>query len=122
MSDKQIHEGELRKETAHGLLKAHRAAFIRRVQRAYLTIALERGVVTADDVREIVPLPEGVSPKACGPAPGELAKAGALRADGYTKSCRPKAHARPIAIWRLGDASKAKAWLASHPEIDADSE
>ena len=62
-------EGERRKLDALALLSAHREAVIRRAQRALLTVLLETGSATVDDVRELVELPPGVGPKCFGAAP-----------------------------------------------------
>lgn len=112
-----ISEGERLKDVALSLLSARREALIRLGRRALLNTLLERGTATADDVRAAVEVPEGVDPKALGAVPGELATAGIIRRDGYVRTCRPEAHARPVSIWRMADASKAERWLATHPPL-----
>lgn len=108
-------EGERRKLDAFDVLAAHREAVIRRAQRALLTVLLETGSATADDVRDLVELPPGINAKVFGAAPGSLARAGIIRADGFTKTCRPAAHARPLTVWVLRDRGAAEQWLADHP-------
>jgi len=44
--------------------------------------------------------------------PGWLARLGICQADGFTKSNRPAAHARPVQLWTLADAGLAREWLA----------
>jgi len=110
-------EGERRKGDALALLSAHRETVIRRAQRALLTVVLETGSATADDIRARVELPTGIGPKCFGAAPGPLARAGVIRADGFTKTCRPVGHARPVTIWALAARAAALRWLAVHPDL-----
>ncbi len=110
-------EGERRKQDAFAVLTANREAVIRRAQRALLTVLLETGTATADDVRELVELPPGINAKCFGAAPGPLARAGIIRADGFAKTCRPVGHARPVTVWVLAHRSRAMRWLAYHPEL-----
>jgi len=110
-------EGERRKSAAFALLAAHREAMIRRARRELLKVLLDRGEATIDDVRAVVPVPDGINPKALGPVPGGLAEAGIIVAHGYAKSTRPEAHARPVQVWRLADRAAAIHWLAMHPEL-----
>ena len=39
-----------------------------------------------------------------------------IEADGFAKSRRPDAHARPVQVWRLVDRAAALAWLDAHPD------
>lgn len=110
-------EGERRKAAAHTLLADHREAVIRRAQRALLMVLLETGSATADDVREVVELPPGIGPKCFGAVPTTLARRGIIRADGFSKTCRPEGHARPVTVWRLVDHNKAEGWLLTHPDL-----
>jgi hypothetical protein len=110
-------EGEGQKQDAFAVLAANREVVIRRAQRALLTVLLETGSATADDVRELVELPPGVGPKCFGAAPGVLARAGLIRADGYAKTCRPVGHARPVTVWVLPDRDRALRWLRDHPNL-----
>jgi hypothetical protein len=111
-------EGERRKQDAFATLTANREAVIRRAQRALLTVLLETGSATADDVRELVELPPGINAKCFGAAPGPLARAKIIRADGFAKTCRPVGHARPVTVWALADRNKALRWLADHPDLE----
>ena len=96
---------------AHAL--GRRPELIRDCTAAALRVALDSGAVCADDVRAVVPIPDGINPKFVGCVFRDLADAGILRRDGYQPSKRPKAHARPITLWRLADAHKATARLAT---------
>jgi hypothetical protein len=115
----ELREGERRKAAAQNLLADHRETVVRRAQRALLSVVLEAGKATADDVRELVELPPGVNAKCFGAAPGPLARAKIIRADGFAKTCRPVGHARPVTIWALADREKAMRWLADHPDLPA---
>ncbi len=109
-------EGERRRDAALAVLTATRPAVVRRLQRAAVLIALDLGVVTADDVRDVVPIPEGINPKVNGAALNTLAELGILRGRDYIRSRRPVAHARPLRVWHLADRLAALTWLAAHPE------
>lgn len=100
-------DGETLRDAALDLLRTHRTELVRTCTVAALRIALDRGTVCADDVRGIVPIPDGISPKLVGAVFRDLADAGILFRDGYRPSTRPVAHARPISIWDLVDATEA---------------
>jgi len=106
-------DGKARRDAALNLLRVRRAALIRECTAAALRIALEAGEVCADDVRAVVTIPPGVSPKLMGPVFRDLADARILRRDGYRLSKRPVAHARPLSFWRLADAAAATARLTA---------
>jgi hypothetical protein len=105
------------KADALALLVNHRQAVIRRAQRALLTVLIETGSATADDVRALVELPVGVGPKCFGAAPGRLARAKIIRPAGFTKTARPVGHARPVTVWELADRDRALRWLRDHPDL-----
>src|SRR5206468_2473114 len=105
--------GEARRDAALELLRARRAELIRRCTAAALRIALERRAVCADDVRALVVIPPGVSPKLVGCVFRDLADRKILRRAGYVNSNRPVAHARPLSLWRLADAAAAGELLAA---------
>lgn len=111
----EISPGEILKAHAHAALTAYRCPLVRLAQTVLLRVLLERGTVTADDVRPFVPVPAGIDPKFFGAVPGPLARAGIIRADGYRKSDRKETHARPNRIWTLADRSAALRWLANNP-------
>ena len=111
-------EGERLRDSALDALRIHRAAVVRDLTRAALRLALERGTLTADDVRAVVPIPPGINPKVNGAALRELAEAGILSNTGnYRRSCRPQAHARVNPVWSLADTAGASAWLAAHSPL-----
>jgi hypothetical protein len=110
-------EGERRKNAAHVLLMARRAALVRQAQRALLLAALDRGESTADDVAAAVDVPPTVDARLLGAAPGALVRAGLIRLAGYVRSNRPERHASVIAVWRLADRLAALRWLADNPPL-----
>ncbi len=110
-------EGEARKQEQLAMLRERRAVYVRRGQRALLGRLLEGGNATADDVRQVVELPPGIDPKLFGAVPGSLARGGIIERAGFVKTARPTAHARPVTLWQLRDAAKARQWLAVHPDI-----
>lgn len=115
-----IGDGERLKADAFALLADRREVVVRRAQRALLTVLLEAGSATADDVRAAVELPPGIGPKCFGAAPGTLARAGVIEADGFTRTVRPEGHARPVTVWRLANRAHALRWLADHPDLPDD--
>ena len=106
-------DGAALRDAALNLLRVRRAGLIRECTAAALRIALEAGELCADDVRDIVAIPSGISPKLMGPVFRDLADAGILRRDGYRNSKRRCAHARPLSVWRLADPAAAIARLAA---------
>lgn len=107
--------GERHKLAAHAALEARRDDLVLLGRRALLVALLERGAATIDAVRDAVPLPAATDPKAFGPVPGLLARAGIIRRAGFAPTVRPQGHARPVTIWELADADAARAWLRLHP-------
>ena len=110
-------DGVTRRDAAHALLADRRAVYVRRGQRALLTALLVMDTATADEVRDAVDLPRGMDPVCLGAVPSALARAGIIRRVGYTPTCRPTAHARPVSVWTLADRAKALRWLADHPDL-----
>ncbi|HTN04573.1 MAG TPA: hypothetical protein VL132_21970 [Planctomycetaceae bacterium] len=109
--------GDRRKDTAHRLLAVRRERILRAAQRALLQRVLTHGTATADHVRSVISLPEGVDPVCLGAAPGPLARLGIIRRSGYVETTRPCAHSRPVSVWELADRRAAVAWLESHPAM-----
>jgi hypothetical protein len=102
---------------AQNLAEARRDLYILRGRRALLMYLLCAGEGTADDVRDNVELPRGLSPRLFGAVPGELVRAGMIRFGGYERTCRPTAHSRPVTVWTLADRAAAERWLADHPDL-----
>jgi hypothetical protein len=94
-----------------------RKLFLLRARRALLEYLLCAGEGTIDDARDLVELPPGLAPKLFGVVPRELAGAGIIRRVGYTPTCRPTAHGRPVAVWALADRAAAEKWLREHLDV-----
>lgn len=109
-------DGERRKRRTLTAIEARRECFVLRGRRAMLRKALEAGSATIDDVRDVVTLPADIDPKLFGSVPNQLAFAGIIKADGFVKTSRPTAKARPIQRWALVDRGKAEQWLIDHPD------
>ena len=92
---------------------------VRLAKRALLSRLLDTGEGTADDICDVVQLPDGIHPNVFGSVPGELARAGIIVVAGYCNSRRPEANANLLRAWRLRDRQAAIAWLAAHPPLHA---
>lgn len=113
-------EGEARRDAALAQLRSHRAAIIRDLTRAAVTLAIQ-GEFTADDVRAVVPIPLDIKPVVVGAAVRTAAEAGIIAQTGERRrSRRPEAHARDLPVWQLRDAAAAHAWLVAHPPLPTD--
>ena len=114
-------DGEARRDAALNLLRIHRRALVRDLARAAAQLAIDRGTLTADDVRAVVSIPDEIRPVVNGAAMRDLADDGILVKTGeYRPSTRPETHCRPNPVWRLTDRNAALAWLAAHPPIKTD--
>ena len=86
--------GEALRDAALYTFRAHRAALVRRIQRAYLRHLLDKGPDTSDAVRALVPIPAGIDPRVVGAAVRALsADGGLIYSTGRRRSRRPLAHA-----------------------------
>lgn len=110
-------EGKRRRDYAFKLLEARRAVYVRRARRAFLERLLAVGVVTADDVRDVVKLPPGINPNLFGCVPSAFAQQGIVECDGVNISRRPQRHAGIVRRWRLVSADAAIKWLAENPDL-----
>ena len=110
-------EGERRKQEAFSNLQAHRSRLLRRCRRVFLRLLLDgAAVATADDLRAVVDVPEGIDGRALGAVPGPLARARIIRPVGFGKSERPECHCRILTRWELADRAAAEQWLEDNPE------
>jgi hypothetical protein len=113
-----VAEGHRRKLDVLMLLEAQRETYINRGRWALLAAMLSGdGTASADDVRAAVTIPAGIDPVFLGAVPGELARAYIIAANGFMKSARPQAYARPVQGWKLADRDAALRWLAMHPDL-----
>jgi hypothetical protein len=112
----QLADGQRRRFDVLATLRARNASRVRRAQCVMLTLLLERGRCTIDDVRDALG-PAGSDPaRWLGSVPAELRRAGIIRRAGYAETRRAVAHARPVSVWELADRAAALHWLAGHPE------
>lgn len=117
-ADRGRRNGMRRRDAAHAVLETRRESVIRQARRVLLTVLLERGEATADDVYAGITVPSGVDPVCLGCVPGPLARAAIIAATGrYVRSSRPIRHASDIRVWRLVDRDAAEGWLRDHPEL-----
>lgn len=111
-------DGEALRNCALSLLRAHRAALVRRIQRAFLRCLLDNGPDTSDPVRDVVPIPTGTDPRVVGAAVRALsADFKLITSTGRAKTRRPEAHARKLDVWTIYDRPAAECWLTDHPEL-----
>jgi hypothetical protein len=115
--DPGLTEGERRRDAAHALIRARRAALARRVQRAFVRHLLDHGADTTDPVRDQVPIPLGTDPRLVGAAVREQALAELIRQNGRRRSRRPVAHGRDLPVWAIIDRAVALDWLREHADI-----
>ena len=113
-----LDQGERRKADALAILTERRETVVRRAQRALLTVLLNAGSATADDVRELVELPPGINAKCFGAAPG------ATCSDWHHSRCRLRedmpAGRRtlgPLLSGRWPIVAKAQRWLDVHADL-----
>jgi hypothetical protein len=96
--------------------KEQRRAVSAQLQRTALSIVLRQGVVSADDVRKLVTIPEGIDPRIVGPAFLALKNEGWLEEIGDHRTGRAVAHRRTVRDWRLqGDRQAAEQFVAKLP-------
>jgi hypothetical protein len=81
------------------LKQAVRAA----LERAILTIARDRGVVCADNVRAVIPIPVSIDPRIVGRAFLALKNDGLIVEVGSRHTHRPIAHSRMLRLWVLSE-------------------
>ena len=110
-------QGKRGKARVQWFLEVPRERYVLRGRRALLEYLLCAGEGTIDDARDLVDLPRAFDPRLFGAVPGELVRAGIVRRVGYTPSCRPTAHGRPVAIWVVAARAAAERWLADHSDV-----
>lgn len=84
------------------LFEQGRADWLVKARAAARKIAIERGTVTIDDVRDVCPPPDGVDPRVM----GAVLRAPAFEVIKYQKSSRRECHNRPVAVFRLIEATQ----------------
>jgi len=109
-----------RRDHVLDVLAATRRRYVRAMQRALLSLLLEHGQCSIDDVRDAVPLPPSIDPRCAGAVHLPLVRAGIITESGYRPSTRAVAHARRVITWVLTDAAGAEQWLREHQLDDDD--
>jgi hypothetical protein len=110
-------EGERRRDATLQLIRGRRAALLRRLQRTFLELLLDRGPSTTDPVRAAVLIPAGTDPRLVGTAVRALAELGLIPRAGLSRSVRPEAHGRDLPLWAVADKDAALLWLSTNPEL-----
>lgn len=85
------------KQQAFLLFETNRAEFLKYARWMAKQLAEKRGVITIDDVREVVSLPEGID----GRAFGAVFNTPEWETVGFTRSKNKLNHGRPISQFRL---------------------
>lgn len=80
--------------------------FISEARAAALKLGQEQAEVTIDDVREVVPPPEGVDPRVM----GAVFRVESWRLLRHERSRRSDCHHRPVGVWRLKEEGKSLFW------------
>ena len=95
-------------------LQMTRAGISRDAQRALINALLLRGEATADDIRKVVTIPDGIHPSVIGTAIRELAREGVILPVSTATAQRPIAHSHLFRVWKLADREFGHAWLSTH--------
>lgn len=108
--------GLARRDATHRRQEEEHARIIHDARRM-MAIWLEQfDSITADDVQDLCILPPDADPRVMGAVPKLFAARGWIRADGYERSKRPQAHARPVTRWVLVDRPAVVAWRENNPQ------
>lgn len=83
-----------------------RRQWVQDARRAAQLIAEVTGTVTSDDVREAVPMPEDWDPRILGAVFRNGKHGPRFERVGYVQTRSARAHARPIAVWRLEERNE----------------
>jgi len=78
-------------------LEGHYPRWLDRARVVAEEICRRRGTVTADDIREVLPIPEGVHPNTM----GAVFRNSQFEFVGWERSAQPQRHANRIGRWRL---------------------
>ena len=101
-------------------VKEQRRIVSAQLQRTALAIVLRHGIVSADDVRQVVTIPDGIDPRIVGPAFLGLKNEGWLEEIGGHRTGRAVAHRRTVRDWRLkGDRQATEELLAKLPPVNS---
>jgi hypothetical protein len=107
-------DGVAQRDAALNRLRFRPTAIIRDLNRTAPRVALDRGELT-DDVRAVVPIPAGISPKLVGEVFRDFALACVIRRAGFKNSTRPLEPARLLSVWQFAAAVARLAGLEGNP-------
>ena len=87
-----------------------------KARRISVSIAVNRGVVTAEDLRERLPIPRELHHNIVGAVFMTLLQDGLLRRCGHARASWEAANRHHMRRWRA--TVKSEAWLAQTPELE----
>jgi len=96
----QAHQPSLFEANVLPLFEHYRKDWLSAARHAAKCIAAVKGEITVNDVREVVPPPEGRDPRVM----GAIFKSNEWELVRYQRSVRSTCHHRPIAVFRLKKA------------------
>lgn len=97
-----------------------RDCWLRRAKRCFLAMLIDGSIVSTDDVRRLVPVPEHINPSIVGDVPTGFHRDGIIERVGDFHTERPIAHRRFLSLWMIKDIDAANKWLEIHPEFPPD--
>ena len=97
------------------MMNAAASTYHTRALREIVRIAIERGSVTAGDLRRAIPFPEGEHHNVKGAVFLCALQRGLLRRRGHARASWDAANAHHLRVWV--PTQQAEAWLAQTPEI-----
>lgn len=118
-ANEELNEGRTRRDAAMWRLSTGKGTnFFDEGCPVFIKLLLARDVASINELREVFPPREGVSPNSYGPIVMSLSRAGLIRRVGDEPVTHRSAHARSVPRWQLIDRSEAVEWLrkAGHHE------
>jgi hypothetical protein len=108
----ELNAGRTRRDAAMWRLSTGKGTnFFEEGRPVFIKLLLVRDVASINDLREVFPPREGVSPNSYGPILMSLSRAGLIRKVGDEPIAHRSAHARSVPRWQLIDRSEAVEWL-----------
>jgi hypothetical protein len=111
----EIEQGRMERDAAMWRLSnGNGSGFFADGQAAFLKLLLRRDAASINDLREVLPPRDGVSPNAYGPILMSLSRRGLIHEVGREPITHRSAHARKVPRWQLTDRYRAVEWLRDH--------
>jgi hypothetical protein len=108
----EIEQGRMERDAAMWRLSnGNGSGFFADGQAAFLKLLLRRDAASINDLREVLPPRDGVSPNAYGPILMSLSRRGLIHEVGREPITHRAAHARKVPRWQLTDRDRATAFL-----------